>query len=69
MKKRFLYRAHAVGFSARMRAPFQDVIEAQAPVALSESGGYGSSRIENFRYKEFFAFDSVCGLYPPSFMP
>ena len=59
MKKRFLYRAHAVGFSAQMRAPFQDVIEAQAPVALSEAGGYGSSRIENFRYKEFFAFDSV----------
>jgi hypothetical protein len=59
MKKRFLYRAHAVGFSASLTAPFQDLVEAQAPVALSEAGGYGSTRVENFRYKEFFAFDSV----------
>jgi hypothetical protein len=59
MQRRFLYRAHAVGFSARLRAPFQDVIEAQAPVALSEGGGYGSSRVENFRYKELFSFGAV----------
>lgn len=59
MPRQFLYNAHAVGFSARLRAPFDEVIESQAPCSLGAIGGYSSARVDNFRHREFFSFASA----------
>jgi hypothetical protein len=59
MPRQFLYNAYAVGFSGRIRAPFDEVIESQASSTLGVTGGYASARVENFRRHEIFSFASV----------
>jgi hypothetical protein len=41
----------------RAAAPFQEIIDIQAAVALPEIGGYGTARSTNFRYREILHFD------------
>jgi hypothetical protein len=54
--KRFLFHGHAIAAAGKITSPFQDTIPAQAASALPIDGGYGSARVENFRYKEIFSF-------------
>jgi hypothetical protein len=56
MKHRFQYHAFATGFAGQITQPFEYLIEAQAPSALSPAGGYSSNRVENYRLKEILSF-------------
>jgi hypothetical protein len=64
---RFFFTGHAVGFGGRVTLPFDEQIEAQAATALPVTGGYGSARVENFRFREICSFRSahsaVSGIY------
>jgi hypothetical protein len=55
----FHYNAHGHGLSAQFQRPFDHVIEVQAGMSLPISGGHGSSRVENFQFKEFISFKSA----------
>jgi hypothetical protein len=57
--KRFLFHGHAIAAAGKITSPFQDIIPAQAVSALPIGGGYGSARVEDFRYKEIFSFASA----------
>src|SRR5271154_5026011 len=59
VKRTFHYNACAHAFSGQFTRPIQHDIEVQAPVALPTIGGHGSSRIENFRVKEFVSFKAA----------
>lgn len=50
------YNACAHAFSGRFTRPFHEVIDVQAATALPIIGGYGSSRVDNFRYRELISF-------------
>jgi hypothetical protein len=52
----FHYRACAHAFSGHFTRPFHATIEVQAPSALPITGGHGSSRVENFQFREFVSF-------------
>ncbi len=56
MKHGFQYHAFATGLAGRVSRPFEYLIEAQAPSALSPAGGYSSNRVEHFRLKEILSF-------------
>ena len=55
----YLHDASAVATSGRIVSPFEDLIPAQAALALPVSGGYGSARVDGFRYKEILSFGSA----------
>src|SRR5262249_24476373 len=38
--------------------PFAEQIDVQAASALPPTGGHGSARVDNFRFREFIAFDN-----------
>ncbi|MGH9377309.1 MAG: choice-of-anchor P family protein [Terriglobia bacterium] len=59
MEKRFLFHAQATGVSGQITLPFNDLIEAQAATALPQTGGYSTSRVENFSYKQIVSFRSA----------
>jgi hypothetical protein len=59
MPRQFLYTGFAVGFAGRIKAPFNEVVEAQAASSLGVTGGYSSARVENFRRHEIFSFASA----------
>jgi hypothetical protein len=59
MEKRFLYHGEAVAASGVITLPFQEVIDIQASVSLPTSGGYGSSRVDGFKYRELLSFASA----------
>ncbi len=65
VKRVFHYNACAHALSGNLTRPIQHDIEVQAPVALPTIGGHGSSRVENFRVKEFIhvkaAYSHVSG--------
>ncbi len=67
MEKTFLYDARATGVSGMVTLPFQDLIQVQAPSALPITGGYSSSRIENFRYKDILSCRSATTVTTGSF--
>lgn len=50
------YNACAHAFGGSFTRPFCEVIDVQAATSLPIIGGYGSSRVENFKYREFIAF-------------
>ena len=56
MPRQFLYNGFAVGFSGRIKAPFDEVVESQASSSLGVTGGYSSARVDNFRRHEIFSF-------------
>ncbi len=57
--KTYLYNAHGHALSGQIFRPFQHTIEVQAGMSLPTTGGYGSTRIENFRLKEVVSFKSA----------
>jgi hypothetical protein len=59
MEERFLHHANAVALGGRITRPFSEIIESQASSVLPITGGYGSARVENFRYREIAAFRSA----------
>jgi hypothetical protein len=59
MPRQFLYTGYAAGFSAKITAPFNEVVETQAPCSLGVTGGYSRARVENFRHRELFSFASA----------
>ncbi len=59
MEKRFLYHGEAVAASGAIRLPFTEVIDIQASVALPMDGGYGSARVDGFKYRELLSFGSA----------
>jgi hypothetical protein len=59
MPRQFFYNGNATGFSGRIKAPFDEVIEAQASCSLGVIGGYASARVDNFRRHEIFSFASA----------
>ena len=67
MNARFQYHAFATGFAGRITQPFEHTIESQAQSALSPDGGYGSNRVERYRFKEIVSFSAaytqVAGAY------
>lgn len=52
----FLYHAHGVALGGVIRRPFEYVLESQAATSLPISGGYGSSRVSNFKFRELISF-------------
>lgn len=56
-KTRFLYHANAVALGGRITRPFCEVIESQASAVLPITGGYGTGRVERFRYRDLVSFD------------
>jgi hypothetical protein len=59
MEERFLHHANAVAFAGSIRRPFNEIIESQASSVLSINGGFGSARVENFRFRELASFRSA----------
>ena len=56
--RRFLYTGYAIGFSGRITAPFDEVIESQAVSALPTTGGYSSGRVDGFKHHEILSIAS-----------
>jgi hypothetical protein len=52
----FHYHACAHAFSGSFTRPFCQTIDVQASSALPIIGGHGSSRVENFEFREFVSF-------------
>jgi hypothetical protein len=52
----FHYHACAHAFSGSFTRPFCQTIDVQASSALPIIGGHGSSRVENFQFREFVSF-------------
>jgi len=52
----FHYHACAHVFNGSFTRPFTETIDVQAPSALPIIGGHGSSRVENFQFREFISF-------------
>lgn len=52
----FQYHAFAHAFGARFTRPFEHQIDSLAPSALPPTGGHGCSRVDDFRFREYFSF-------------
>ena len=59
MKIQFLYHAEAVAASGRITLPMQDTMEMQASLSVPILGGHGSVRVEKFRHRNIFSFESA----------
>jgi hypothetical protein len=49
---RFFYRASAAALGGQITRPFTELLEVQAASFLPPNGGYGSARVENYRFRE-----------------
>lgn len=56
MFDRFIYHAFAIGVSGRITAPFDEIIPVQASTALPEAGGFGTSRVDRFEFRNILSF-------------
>jgi len=59
MLRQFLYTGYAVGFSGRIKEPFDEVVESQAASTLGVTGGYSSAHVDTFRRHEIISFASA----------
>src|ERR1051326_2092126 len=59
MAGRFFYHAFGVALTGRITRPFCDVIESQAATALGTIGGYGSSQVDDYRFRHIVSFRSA----------
>jgi hypothetical protein len=55
----FQYQAYATGLNGYITRPFNEIIPVQASAALPDNGGFGSSRVENFRFHDIISFSSA----------
>ena len=67
MIERFQYHAFATGLGGHITLPFDEIIQVQAAAALPESGGFGSSRVENFRFRDIVSFTSATAVVAGSY--
>ena len=58
-RHRFHYNANGHALSAQFDRPIKRLIEVQAPATLPTIGGYGSSRVNDFRFNELISFKSA----------
>jgi hypothetical protein len=60
-KQRYVhyYNASAMALGGKITRPFEAILETQAPSVLPIDGGFGSSRVENFRFKEIISFKTA----------
>ena len=58
-KKIYLYNAHGYGFGGRIDRPFQHVLDVHAGASLPTTGGYETSRRENFRLNETISYTAA----------
>jgi hypothetical protein len=58
-KERYFYNAHGHALSGQIDRPFKHTIEVQAGTTLPTAGGYGSSRVCDFRLKEIASFKAA----------
>ncbi len=58
-KKRYLHQANAIAAWGHITRPFCEPIPTQAALALPVTGGYGSTRVDGFRYKEILSFGAA----------
>ena len=56
---RYLYNAHGAGLGGHIRLPFDEIIQVQAPGALPISGGYSSTRVDNFSFKGILTASAI----------
>jgi len=49
---RFFYRASAAALGGQITRPFTELLEVQAASFLPPNGGYGSARVESYRFRE-----------------
>jgi hypothetical protein len=59
MIERFQYNASAVGVGGRIDMPFEEIIPVQASSALPETGGFGTTRVERFQFRNIFSFQAA----------
>jgi hypothetical protein len=57
LPNRYRFKGSAYAASGVITTPFSEVIEVQAPAALAEFGGFGSSSVSDFRHREILRFD------------
>jgi hypothetical protein len=69
MIERFQYHAFATGLGGHITRPFDEIIPVQASAALPESGGFGSARVENFRFRDIVSFTSATAVVSGSQSP
>src|ERR1051325_9174596 len=56
---RFLYHAQTVGVSGRIEHPFEQIIPVQASLALPETGGFGTTRVDKFSIPGILSIEAV----------
>ncbi|SRR5260221_5583561 len=59
MTRRFFYHAFGVGLGGQIRRPFCEAIESQGATALGTVGGYGSSHVDGYRFKDIVSVRSA----------
>jgi hypothetical protein len=69
MSDHFIYHAFAIGVSGRITAPFDEIIPVQASSALPEGGGFGTSRVDDFNFRNILSFDAAYALVAGSDSP
>jgi hypothetical protein len=56
---RFAFRAGAAAAGGFFTRPFSEPLPVQAASFLTQAGGYGSARVEHFRYHEIISFTAA----------
>ena len=59
MTRRFFYHALGVGLGGRITRPCCELIDAQATTALPTVGGYASSRVDAYRFRDIVSVRSA----------
>lgn len=67
MIQRFQYHALAIGFGGEIIQPFREIIPVQASLALPERGGFGSSRVNCFNFRDIISFTSAYSVVAGSY--
>lgn len=65
--ERFDYHASAVGLAGHIEEPFNEVLPIRASIALPQSGGFGSSHVRHFRFRDIVSAESVTALVAGSY--
>ena len=58
-RRRFIYHAQAMGLAGAVTSPSSETIDTQAASVLGTSGGFSSSRVDNFVYKDIVSFGAA----------
>ncbi len=58
-KSVYFYSASAMALGGRITRPFDAIVESQAASVLPIVGGMGTSRVENFRFREIVSFQNA----------